>query len=655
MTKGASLLSKVTFYRTYSRPQGNRMTTLEELAQTVADFSLSLGPSVPGEREALSSLITHRKAFPAGRTLWVAPVASQISGETHYNCAFHRIRGPKDFFDLQLLLMSGAGVGMRFTEDDLHALNRNIPLPSNLEVQVAGERGWVGYYSPSYTTETLYRTEYPRAYILVGDSREGWAEAWEVFFRLLGEGYREFVIDLSSVRPYGEPLRRFGGRASGPGPLVEALTALPGVLLREPVGYWSRTKVLDIVNLIGRATVAGGTRRSAEIALSDWSLDFVQAKVGPWWEKYPWRAQSNNTVLYDDPPSSEQLLEHLQMVLEYGEPGFANIRAAKARREDFEGLNPCAEILLRDHGVCNLATLVLPTFRPDRWEEALEAARLLTRHALRITEVPFHPRLGEWERVQREDRLVGISFTGLVDWMGQWGLTLYQALPYLERLREAVHREAREYSALMGVPTPRLATTVKPEGTLSLVAGGVSPGLHDPWAPYYIRRVRISPQDPVARALYMMGMGPHPEVGFSSLEDSPTWVFDFPMKSFTQRSAQNVPALEQLERYRAIMRTYVDHNASITVYVSPEEVEEVAWWLEAHWDDVVAVSFLPRTGGGYKLAPLEEISREEWEKMEASLPNPESLEAYISAIMEAGEWEESEVDPDCATGACPVK
>lgn len=666
MERGRTLLSQVVAYRTYTRvaPDG-RVERWEDVARRVADFSASLAPVEPGEKEALYTLILERAAFPAGRTLWVGGTPMGWKGETSYNCAYHRIRGPEDLRDLQLLLMSGAGVGNSIRDEDVEEFNETVPVSGILHKTLTLREGWVGYSSPEYREGTEVYLEDGEATIIVGDSREGWAQALYFFLVAISDNApaQQVIVDLRSVRPYGERLKTFGGFASGPGPLKELFSTIFKKLQEEALknggrGRWTPTLLLDLVNLVGQATVAGGTRRSAESVLFTPGSPITTAKIGPWWDHSPWRAQSNNSAVFDERPSLETVREYVHYAMEYGEPGFVNGEAARKRRPDWDGLNPCFEILLRDHGVCNLATLVLPAFVGRPMAEIERAARLLARHAVRITFLEFSPLLRHWQRVQEEDRLIGISMTGWVDfWAAQGKLHDTAAqVAFLERLRAVIHRAAEEYAGELGIPVPLLKTTIKPEGTLSLVAGGVSPGIHDPYAPYYIRRVRMSRTDYVAQALYYLGMEPKPELGYSSLEDSPVWVYEFPLRSPSGRAAISVPAVEQLKRYRMMMRHYVDHNASITVYVGKDEVEDVVEWLHKNWDDVVAVSLLPKDGGGYALAPLEAIDEARYREMEAALPDPSSLHSYVQAAVDAGAKEASpEDDPSCASGACPVR
>ncbi|QAY18110.1 ribonucleoside-triphosphate reductase [Thermus phage TSP4] len=339
-------IGEIIYLRTYSRylPELGRRENWDETVDRVARFSTSLAPSPPGEEEALKQVLLNLKGFTAGRTLWIGgtPYSQEGNGQAQFNCAFMDVEEPKDFHDMVFLLMSGSGVGFRATRDNLEKLNRTLPIQRVAEVVVKPYE-FYGYDHYFYSDKTVFSyTPYDYEFrIVVGDSREGWAEAVQLFLQAV-TSYKRVVIDVNRVRPMGERLKTFGGYASGPEPLIEFFQTVPEILKREPVGKWTSTKVLDIMNLIGRMVVAGGTRRSAQIALGDAEdLEFVNAKTGEWWAKYPWRTQSNNTVVFRQKPDRETLRAIMEKVLQYGEPGFLNEEAAKKRRPNFRGINPC--------------------------------------------------------------------------------------------------------------------------------------------------------------------------------------------------------------------------------------------------------------------------------------------------------------------------
>ena len=656
------------YLRTYSRfiPELSRRENWDETVDRVVRYSASLAPDVSAtEQDELRQTIFNLLGFPAGRTLWVGGTDFTVAnGQSQYNCAFMIVEEPKDFYDMILLLMSGTGVGFRVTDKKVKQFNQQHPIRRELQLQILPYQ-FIGYDHAEYTEETKLDVVDDTVHLTVGDSRTAWAKAVMIIVMLYTspafDNVQKVVVNLNSLRPQGHRLRTFGGYASGPEPLVEFFVAAKQVIERAPERKWTSTKLLDLMNLIGRATVAGGSRRSAQIAIGSPDDDeFTQAKTGTWWGTAPWRTQSNNSVLFDRRPDKKELLKLLNMALEYGEPGFINQEAALKRYPNFKGLNPCAEQLLDNHGVCNLATIVLPRhLKPDGeldWPVLKRTIRLLVRHAMRITQVRFHPDLLEWQAVQDRDRLVGISFTGFGDLVDQTGMSESDQQRLLKSMQNEAMLEAYRYSTELGIPMPKTLTSVKPEGTLSLLPG-VSSGVHAPFAPYYIRRVRISKSDAVAQALVNLGMQPKPEVGFASLEEAHTWVFEFPVKTPAKRSAASYSAVEQLERYKMVMNYWADANVSITVYVNPNEKQEVVDWLYQNWDNYVAVSFLPKNDTVYPLMPLEEITEAQYEAMQKAMPSNLNLLKLELDRLEAqlGSTASDELDPSCATGACPVR
>ena len=280
-----------------------------------------------------------------------------------------------------------------------------------------------------------------------------------------------------------------------------------------------------------------------------------------------------------------------------------------------------------------------------------EAFRLVTRHAVRLTLPPLPDALAAWRAVREQDRLIGVSFTGFGDLTDALGYAPYDLLA---EMRRVVHAEADRYADQLGIARPRLKTTVKPEGTLSQLPG-VSSGLHPSFAPHYLRRVRIGQADAVAQALRALGLEPKPEAGYADLEAAPTWVYEFPVRSPAPRPAYAYSAVEQLERYRHVARVWADHNPSVTVYLAPEEREAVADWLLAHWDEYVAVSFLPKTAHAYPLMPYEAISEAEYRARAAALPNLDRLPEVVDALEGGTLRATDDLEAGCAGGACPVR
>lgn len=477
--------------------------------------------------------------------------------------------------------------------------------------------------------------------------------------------------------------------------------------------------ILDIGNLIGYNVVVGGVRRTAEIFLCDeddwecifakyginglWGEDAVKRHkqlkalmlkldipVPYWWDKLNFddpntrplhhRRMSNNSIVFKSKPSVEFLKFLFELLRGEGEPNFINLREAARRRlkgkgihhptqEQLElemliiGMNPCAEILLQSKGVCNLTTVNVMQFvdmekRTLKLDKLIDAQKLSARCGLRMTLVDLE--LDRWDKVQKQDRLLGCSLTGWKDAVGFLGMSKEEEASIENLLKEVARKEANRYADELGVNRPLLVTTVKPEGTLSLVAGAVSPGLHMAHSPYYIRRIRINAEDPLAKAcLEHKGWVINPEVGTpgetreEKLKNARTLVIDFPVKSGATRTKDDISVKEQFETYLSFQAYYTEHNSSNTITVKPHEWEDACQLVFDNWDNFVGVSFLPYDGGTYDLAPYEAISEEEYNKLK------EQMEPFdFNKLLKYEIPQDTELDEtlsDCATGACPVR
>ena len=364
------------------------------------------------------------------------------------------------------------------------------------------------------------------------------------------------------------------------------------------------------------------------------------------------RQMSNNSIFYRQKPTREKLHWHIQQMRYSANRAGSTRRPALKRRPNFCGCNPCGEILLDSNGLCNLTTVNVMAFVQEdgTLDRAglLEAQRLSARAGYRMTcrELEMY----RWDRVQKRDRLLGCSLTGWQDMVNATGLDRAQQAELLDALRAQARKAADEMADQLGGNRPLLVTTLKPEGTLSLLPT-VSSGVHYSHSPYYIRRVRIAAADPLCRVCEELGYPVLPEVG-QDPEDPTTKVLEFPVKAPAGRVKGDVTAIEQLENYKMFMEHYVDHNCSITVHVRQDEWDDVEQWVWDHWDDVVALSFLSYDDSFYELLPYEEIDQAEYQRRKAAmLPfNPALLCRY--------EHEETELDigaSDCANGVCPIR
>lgn len=661
-------LGSFVYSRTYSRylPKQGRREFWWETVRRAVEYNCSLAPTSREEAEALFDNIYHMRQFLSGRTLWVGrtPVADAYP-MANYNCAFEVIDDFAAYHDLFYLLMVGAGVGVRVLKEDADKL------PAiRTDIQILHKA-----YSPRRPEDRLEYTNLSFAgddvTIAIGDSKEGWAQALAHYFDILTN--REYtkvhtiIVEYDSIRPRGESLKVFGGTASGYESMMTMLDKIHKVITMAGVRSGeARTRLqpidlLDIANIIGENVVSGGVRRTSEIGLVDQDDPAcIQAKsnlyrqVNGRWEIDPaiaHRQMSNNSIFYRRKPTREQLHWHIGQMRYSGEPGWINEEAGLRRRPNFRGCNPCGEILLDSHGLCNLTTVNVMAFVQNGHldeEGLLRAQKLSARAGYRMTcrELELH----RWNTVQQRDRLLGCSLTGWQDMVNATRMDREGQAALLDKLREAAHAAAREMAEKLGQNAPLLVTTVKPEGTLSLLPT-VSSGVHYSHAPYYIRRVRISSSDPLCRVCEELGYPVFPEVG-QDPETCKTKVVEFPVQAPAGRVKGDVSAIEQLENYKLFMTHYVDHNCSITVHVRDDEWDAVEEWVWNNWDDVVALSFLSYDDSFYELLPYESITKEEYEWRKAA------MKPFNPALIAKYEHEETELDigaSDCANGVCPVR
>lgn len=658
-------MSSFVFYRTYSRflPKENRRERWWEVVKRVVEYNCSLAPTSVEEAEKLYDNIYNLRQFPSGRSLWVANTeVSKKYPMSNYNCAFEVIDNFEAFVQMYYLLLIGAGVGLRVLPTDVEKLPK---IKTNVEIID-------NYYKPVPKNERKEHTELvflnkTTAKIIIGDSKEAWTTALSMFLKLHYDNFYKdidtIMVCYDNIRSKGERLKTFGGYASGHESVQVMLNKISKVFRKNSSSKYIKLKpidCLDISNILGENVVSGGVRRTSEVGLiAENDKESIEAKSnlyslvdGKWTvnQDLIHRQMSNNSIFYERKPTREQLHWQIQTMKNTGEPAFLNAEHSRKRRPNFNGGNPCMEILLDDKGMCNLTEIVPLAFVKDGVfdEDGLyEAQRLSARMGYRMTCVDFE--LHEWDYINKRDRLTGCSITGWQDFVNALKLSREEEIRILSNLKEIAIKSSEEIANELGFNKPVLHTTNKPSGTLSLVAG-VSAGVHYSHSEYYIRRIRINSFDPLAMLLKDLGYNWNPEVG-QSKENAKTIVIDFPMKAPKGKTKYDVTAIEQLENYKMFMKYYADHNVSITVTVKENEWEDVEQWLWDNWDDVVAVSFLPLDDAVYKLMPFEEITEEQYNELVKVTPkfNPSLLSKY-----EKGE--DFEIDSsDCSGGACPVK
>lgn len=664
-----SQLGSFVYYRTYSRwiPEELRREYWWETVRRSVEYNCSLVPTSKEEAEKLYSNVYQLKQFLSGRTFWVGSTeVSKYYPMSNYNCSFQVIDSFAAFRDIFYLLMVGSGVGIRVLKSDVE----KMPMVRT-DIEIIHES-----YTPTLKdlrqdSTALEFTHNDTVKITIGDSKEGWVQSMDYFMKVLySTEYRKIktvILNYDHVRSKGEKLRTFGGTASGHTSMKNMFIKINKVI--EKAGSRSTTNkvklqpidCLDIANIIGENVVVGGVRRTAEIILIDQDdKECIQAKsnlykkIDEKWvidQEIAHRQMSNNSIYYTRKPTREGLHWHLEQMRYSGEPGWVNEEAGAKRRPNFQGVNPCAEILLDSKGLCNLTTVNVMAFVKDGvldYDGLMEAQKLSARAGYRMTCTELE--LPEWNSVQQRDKLLGCSLTGWQDLVNALNYDPSEQEKLLKDLKNTARKAATEYAKELGMKEPLLITTIKPEGTLSLLPV-VSSGVHFSHAPYFVRRIRISSDDPLVKVCEELGYPVHPEVG-QNIESCTTKVVEFPVKAPEGKSKSQVSALEQLEIYKMFMTHYVEHNCSITVHVRDEEWDEVEEWVWENWDDTVALSFLSFDDSFYELLPFEEISEEEYQERVAA------MKPFIPSLISKYEKEEVEYDignEGCEAGVCPIR
>lgn len=589
------------YKRTYARyldEEGRR----EDWQETVARYHNFIQARVPAHLlkdwyNACMS-IEELEVMPSMRALWTAGPAAARDNLSMYNCAYKEMSSIRAFAEVLHVLMNGTGVGF------------------SVERQFVNQLPVVPALEPDPTRK-----------VVVQDSKEGWARA---YLSLLNSLYAGLLpeYDVSKVRPAGARLKIFGGRASGPEPLLDLFQFTVRIFQGAAGRKLSSLEVHDITCKIANIVVSGGVRRSACISLSNLSDDrMANAKQGMFWEQNPQRCLANNSVCYTEKPDPERFIEEWLALIrsKSGERGIFNRESAKfivqqtGRRDhkhDF-GCNPCSEILLRSAEVCNLSEVVVrPVDTLDDLKRKVRDATILGIMQSTYTDFKFVGR--EWKRNCEEERLLGVSLTGLRD-HPILGRTSSEARLMLAAMKQQAIDVAREWSAALGINMPAAITCVKPSGSVSQLVDSAS-GLHHRYSSYYIRRVRVDAVDPVARMLIEAGVPYNPEVG-QQLSTAHTLVFDFPMKApETAVLRDEETALQQLEYWLMLQTCWCEHKPSITVFVKDHEWMEVGAWVYKNWNYVSGISFLPFDGGVYPLAPYQEITEDEYKELQQKMP-----------------------------------
>lgn len=575
--------------------------------------------------QELRDAIINLEVMPSMRAIMTAGKALDRDNTAGYNCSYLPIDDPKAFDEAMYILLCGTGVGFSVE----HKYVNELPeVPDQL-----------------FESETT---------ISVADSKEGWAKALRQLIALLYSG-EVAKYDLSKIRPAGARLRTFGGRASGPGPLDELFKFTIAKFRGAAGRKLTSLECHDILCKIGEVVVVGGVRRSAMISLSDLEDDRMRsAKSGNWWEQNGQRALANNSATYVSKPDIGQFLQEWTSLYNShsGERGIfsraaSKHQAAKNGRRDSDydfGTNPCSEIILRPYQFCNLTEVVV---RAEDTVESLERkvriATILGTFQSTLTHFPYLRKI--WSKNTEEERLLGVSLTGILDnhWMGE---VCDSTAKNLEQLRKVAVDTNNEFATLLGIPQSAAITCVKPSGTVSQLVDSAS-GIHARHSQYYIRRVRGDKKDPLSQFLAESGV---PAEDCVMRPDS-TVVFSFPMKAPEgARLRDDLTALQHLDLWLMYQRHFCEHKPSITVSVKEHEWMDVGAWVWNHFDEVSGISFLPWDGGNYRQAPYEECSKEQYEQLLAKMPT----QIYWDNLREVDDNVEGAQTLACVSGHCEI-
>lgn len=598
-------------------PEQQRRETWEETVNRLINYLESRFTLETGETyinlpyKELKQAILNLEIMPSMRLLMSAGEAVERDNIAAYNCSYLAVNNKRSFSEALYILMNGTGVGFSCERQEISKLPA-IP-DSFKEVDDV---------------------------IVVGDSKLGWAKAFKKLLSSLWEGDIP-KVDYSRVRPAGARLKTFGGRASGPEPLKRLFDFVINTFKEAAGRKLNSLEVHDVMCMIGEVVVVGGVRRSALISLSNLTdRRMREAKMGAWYVENSHRGLANNSVAYTERPDSETFMEEWLSLVKSksGERGIFNRvaaqdQAAKWGRRDRTlsyGTNPCSEIILRDKQFCNLTEVVVRA--EDTYDSLARKVRLATiLGTIQSTLTDFQFLSEEWKKNTEEERLLGVSLTGIMDNSFLNGNDVgdaYLSFDFckdedatlegvLSNLRDIARSTNEEFAERLGIQPSVAITCVKPSGTVSQLVDSAS-GIHARHSKYYIRRIRMDKKDPIYTYLKDRGVPVEDEV----FRPESTAVFSFPIKAPEGAVTRNdMTAIEQLELWLIYQRHWCEHKPSVTITVKDEEWPEVGAWVWKHFDEISGVSFLPHSNHTYQQAPYEEIDEQSYNELVSSIPS----------------------------------
>jgi ribonucleoside-diphosphate reductase alpha chain len=634
-------LGEFVYYRSYSKwikEEGRRETWIETVDRYVDFMKKNLGNKLKtAEYDEVRDYILKNKSMPSMRLLQFAGKAAEATNVCAYNCSFIAPESFQDIAEIMYISMCGTGAGWSVESENVQKL-------------------------PQIKVQTGQKL----AIHIIGDSKEGWADAFALGMKTWAEG-KDVEFDFSKLRPAGARLATMGGKSSGPDPLRRLLSFTRKKMLTKQGRRLSNLDVHDIICMVGDCVVSGGVRRSAMISLSDLDdNDIRDSKKGQFYLTDPHRSLANNSAVYMQKPSVTQFMDEWISLMKSGsgERGIFNrgslAKTLPKRRIDYLkeegyfdangeniigilGTNPCGEIILRSKQFCNLTEVICR--EDDTKESLMEKVRVATILGTYQSTLTYFPYLSKaWENNCNKERLLGVSLTG------QWDNKIVRDAEILKALKNEALRVNKIYAKRFGITPSNAITCVKPSGTVSKTFDTGS-GMHPRHAPYYIQRIRISATDSLFKMLKDQGVPYHPEVG-QTKDEANTYVLEFPMKSPEGSIFKDdISSIDQLEHWKLVKENYTEHNPSVTISVGENEWLKVAHWVYENWDIVGGLSFLPRSNHVYQLAPYEEITKEQYETLMKKFPNID-----YSKIVTYEKADETEVKRElaCVSGVCDI-
>jgi len=570
----------------------------ETWAETVERYMTNVVIPVLGKDSFVNQIeqaILNLEVMPSMRAMMTAGKALDRDNTSGYNCSYLPVDDPKSFDEAMFILLCGTGVGFSVERQYIQKLP---DVPDEL-----------------FDSETT---------IVVKDSKEGWAKAYRQLLALLWSGEIP-QWDIGLVRPAGARLKTFGGRASGPAPLVDLFNFTIKIFKDARGRKLSSIEAHDIMCKIGEVVVVGGVRRSAMISLSNLSDDRMRhAKSGDWWTNNPQRALANNSVSYTEKPDSLSFMREWMALVESGsgERGVFNREASKKQAEKYGrrdpnyefGTNPCSEIILRPYQFCNLTEVVVRA--TDNFGDLARKVKIATTLGTiqsTYTKFPYLRKI--WKDNTEEERLLGVSLTGIMD-NPLLTRTNNGLSKNLQSLRQVAENTNRTLAVNLGINPSTAITCVKPSGTVSQLVDSAS-GIHARHSRQYIRTVRGDNKDPLTQFMKDQKVPNQPCV----MKPDQTTVFSFPIKSPANAIVtEDMSAIDQLEMWLMYQRHWCEHKPSVTINVRKDEWFEVGAFVYKHFDEMSGVSFLPYNEHTYQQAPYQEITKREYETLLSLMP-----------------------------------